>query len=107
MSDTVNLTQNEYQDLIDSRDHAIAMRDVANGYMPLLTEAETMAFAEARSPLTFWRQRAGKTQSALAEAVGISQAYLAQIETNNRVGDVTLYVKLAKVLGVRVEDLLN
>lgn len=46
------------------------------------------------------------TQTALAETIGISQAYLAQSESAKRVGDVTLYARLARRLGVGIEDLL-
>jgi transcriptional regulator with XRE-family HTH domain len=71
-----------------------------------LTDAEMGDYLAAASPLAFWRQRRKLTQAVLAEAVGISQAYLAQIETGKRVGDVTLYRRLAQRLGVRIEDLL-
>jgi DNA-binding XRE family transcriptional regulator len=107
MSDTVTMSKVEYQNLIDARDHALAMRDVASGTMNLLTEAETVALIEARTPLAFWRRRSGMTQEKLAEAIAISQPYLAQMESGRRVGDVVLYVKLAKALNVRVEDLVE
>jgi len=106
VGDIVTLTTEEYQDLIDARDHALAMRDVAGG-MPLLTEAETLALVEAPYPLAFWRRYRNLSQARLAEAVAISQPYLAQLETGKRVGDVLLYAKLAKVLAVRIEDLVD
>jgi DNA-binding XRE family transcriptional regulator len=105
--ETVTLTKAEYQDLIDARDHAIAMRDIATGAMDILSEAQTAAFLAAASPLAFWRQHRGMTQAALAAAVGISQPYLAQIEAGKRVGDVNLYAKLARALTVRIEDLVE
>lgn len=89
----------------DARDHAVAMRDVANG-APLLTEDEVEAFINAPTPLAFWRKYRGFSQTTLAEQLSISQAYLAQIETGKRVGDVRLYAKLAAALGLRIEDLL-
>lgn len=106
MSDTVTLTRQEYQDLIDAPDHAVALRDVATGAMETLTEAEMDAYLAARTPLAFWRRHRGLTQAALAAAAGITQPYLAQIETDQRTGDVRLYARLAMVLRVRMEDLV-
>jgi DNA-binding XRE family transcriptional regulator len=104
--DTVTLDASEYRDLIDARDHAIAMRAVANATLPTLTEDEVKRYLEASSPLAFWRKHRGHSQAALARRVKISQPYLAQIEAGRRVGDVMLYAKIAKVLQVRIEDLI-
>lgn len=106
MSDTVTLTRAEYQDLIDARDHAIAMRQVAAGVMPTVPACAVDDYLAASTPLAFWRKHRGFTQAALAGEVGITQPYLAQIEGGRRVGDVTLYSKLARVLRVRMEDLV-
>lgn len=100
------LPAEEYQDLIDARDAEAAMRDVRAGRMETFTEAEVDAYLAATSPLAFWRKRCGLTQAALAEAVGKSQAYLAQIEAGRRTGTVDVYVRLASVLKLRIEDLL-
>jgi DNA-binding XRE family transcriptional regulator len=101
----VSLPRSEYQDLIDARDHAIAMRDVAAG-APVLTENELDGFLAASSPLAFWRKRAGMTQTALAQKAGITQAFLAQIETGSRDGTVAVLKRISKALGVRIEDLI-
>lgn len=106
MSDTVTLTRQEYEDLIDARDHAMAMRAVATGAMPTLSSADLDAYLAAATPLAFWRRHRGLTQAALGAGVGITQAYLAQIETGRRGGDVQLYARLAKALRVRIEDLV-
>ena len=106
MEDTVTLTRTEYQDLIDARDHAVAMRDVASGTMETLSDADLDTFLAAATPLAFWRKRRRLTQASLAGQIGITQPYLAQIEKGQRVGDVTLYAKLARVLRVHMEDLV-
>jgi DNA-binding XRE family transcriptional regulator len=100
------LPAEEYQDLIDARDAEVAMREVRAGRMETFTEAEVDAYLAAPSPLVFWRKRAGLTQAALAEAIGKSQAYLAQIEAGRRTGTVDVYMRLASTLKVRIEDLL-
>jgi len=98
------LSRSDYEDLIDARDHAIAMRDVAAG-APTLSDAELDDFLAAKTPLAFWRHRAGLTQARLANMVGISQAFLAQVEAGVRMGSIGLHLKLARVLNVRMEDL--
>ncbi len=102
----VVISRQDYQDLLDARDHAVAMRDVAARVMPTLADAELDSYLAAPSPLAYWRERRGLTQAALATAAGISRAYLAQIETGHKVGEANIYARLARRLGVRIEDLL-
>ena len=102
----VVLPAQEFQDLIDARDAALLMADVRAGRTDLLSEAEVDDYLAAPTPLAFWRRKRGLTQVQLAEAAGISQAYLSQIEGGHRIGDVDTVARLAKALKVRVEDLL-
>jgi len=102
----VVITRAEYEDLVDASDHAAAMAAYRGGDDPGLTDAEMDGYLAATSPLVFWRKRRGLTQTALAEAAGLSQAYLAQIETGKRVGDVGVLARIARRLGVRIEDLI-
>jgi DNA-binding XRE family transcriptional regulator len=105
MSDTITISRAEYQDLIDARDAAIAMRDVATGAMETFSDAEADAYLAAPSALAFWRKRRGMTQAALAAAAGITQPYLGQIERGQRNADVKLYVAFARALGARIDDI--
>jgi DNA-binding XRE family transcriptional regulator len=105
-TDTITLTRAEYEDLIDARDHAQAMRDIASGAMETLSGAEVDAYLAAPTPLAFWRRHRGLTQAVLAGRVGIAQSSLAQAETGRRGLKVETYAKLAKVLRTRIEDLL-
>ena len=108
MNDThmVTLTRAAYEDLIDARDHALAMRDIASGALETLTGAEVDAYLAAPSPLAFWRRHRGLTQAVLAARVGIAQSSLAQAETGRRGLKVETYARLAKALKTRIEDLL-
>ena len=107
MNETVTLTRAAYEALVDARDAALDLRDVARGAMETLTEAELDDFLAAPTPLAFWRRHRGLTQAALAAAVGVSQPYLAQIEGGQRTGDVRLHARLARALRLRMEDLLD
>lgn len=104
--DTVTLSRAEYEALIDARDHATALRRVAEGSLETLTEAEMDGYLAAPTPIAFWRRRRKMTQAALAALVGVSQPYLAQIETGKRVGEVGLYARLSRALHVTMEDLV-
>jgi DNA-binding XRE family transcriptional regulator len=101
----VVLRRQEYQDLLDARDHAAAMRHVAGG-ADTLSDSELGDYLAAPTPLAYWRKRRGLTQVQLAAELQISQPYLAQLETGKRTGDVTLYARLARLLQLRIEDLV-
>ena len=53
-----------------------------------------------------WREYRGMSQATLADAAGLSQAYIAQIETGKREGRVDAYRAIANVLRVTVDDLI-
>jgi DNA-binding XRE family transcriptional regulator len=101
----VILDRRAYDDLIDARDHALAMRDIAAG-RPTLTAEEIDAYLAAPTPAAYWRKRSGKTQAALSAEVGVSQPFMAQIESGKRAGTVGVLYRMAKALGVHIEDLL-
>ena len=106
MADTITISRQEYDDLIDARDANAAIAAIANGTMETFSEAETDAYLAAATPLAFYRRNRGMTQAALAHAAGISQPYLAQIESGQKSGvDVRVFVAMAKALGVRVDDI--
>jgi DNA-binding XRE family transcriptional regulator len=107
MADTITLTIEEYEDLVDARDAAIAAAQLARSEMELLTPAQLDDYLAAVTPLQFWRNHRGIMQNALAAAAGISQPYLAQMESGTRIGTVAVLAKLAGVLRVRIEDLLE
>ena len=104
--DMVLLSRDEYEDLLDARGHAAAMQAVASGVMETLSEEEVSAYLAAKTPLAFWRRHRDMTQQTLAEAVGVSQAYIAQIENGVREGSPAMLRDVARALHVRMEDLV-
>jgi transcriptional regulator with XRE-family HTH domain len=74
--------------------------------METLSEQDAAAYLAAKTPLAFWRRHRGTTQQALAEAVGVSQAYIAQIENGVREGSPVMLRDMARVLRIRMEDLV-
>jgi len=103
---TVTMSRKDYEDLVDSRDYALAVRDITSGNMPLIGEDEVDDYLAAPTPLVFWRKRRGMTQAHLAEAAGISQPFMAQIEGGLKDASAAVYARLARQLGVRIDDLV-
>lgn len=53
-----------------------------------------------------WREYRGLSQTVLAAAAGLSQAYIAQIETGKREGRIDAYKAIAQALEVELDDLV-
>jgi DNA-binding XRE family transcriptional regulator len=102
----VMLSLGEYEDLMDGLRCAEIKREIDAGRMETFTSEQVDAYLAAPTPLAFWRKHRELTQAALAQAVGVSQAYLAQVETGKRDGTVQLLAKLAHRLGVKLDDLV-
>jgi choline dehydrogenase-like flavoprotein len=58
----------------------------------------------SEDPATVWREHRGLSQRALAERTGLNFAYL-QIETDARKGPVGTMKKLAKAIGLELDNL--
>lgn len=63
------------------------------------------ALLDGAQPVKVWREQRGLTQEALAGKVGISKAYLCQIETRKRVGALKTLKAIAEALALRADDL--
>lgn len=97
------------EELEDLRDSEIAERSTAaieRGEIELLTEDEVKECLAAKSPLSFWRKKRGLTQAALAEASGVSQNFISEIESGQKPGTVATLKKLATALRLTVDDLI-
>jgi len=64
------------------------------------------AMLDGATAVRAWREYRGWTLQALADAAGISKAYLSQIEAGKRTGTATTLKKLATALDVPVGALL-
>ena len=102
----VTMTVQEYQDLLDGGHAEAVMRGIAAGLIETLSEAELDAYLAAPTPLAFWRRHRGITQQQLADAINVSQPYIAQLENGQREAMGSVYARLAAELRVRADDLL-
>lgn len=69
--------------------------------------AVAMAMADGASPLRAWREHKAMTLQVLADAAGLSRAYISQIEGGKRTGSAATLAKLAQALGVSVVALIR
>ena len=61
---------------------------------------------DGENRIAVWRDFRGLSAKALAEAAGITQAYLSQIETGKRDGTIGTMKKIAEALEVTIDDLV-
>lgn len=64
------------------------------------------AIAEGGHPIRAWRDHRHFNQAQLAALVGISRAYLAQIEGGERTGTLDVMARIARALGCLIEQLI-
>ncbi|GAB4234562.1 MAG: helix-turn-helix transcriptional regulator [Methyloligellaceae bacterium] len=96
------------EDVLDARAAAQALAELERRPCPeedLLTGEDLAEIAEV-GPLRFWRKRRGMTQSALAAAVGKTQAYISDIEKGKRDGSLRVMAAIAEQLDVPLEALV-
>ncbi len=60
---------------------------------------------EGENPVRVWRKYRGLTQQGLAKKVGVSPAYLSQIETGKRGGSSKVLRAIASALNVDLDDI--
>jgi DNA-binding XRE family transcriptional regulator len=70
------------------------------------TAAEVDRLLDGVSPVTIWRERAGLSQAALADAAAINASYLNEIEQGKKPGSVAAIRSLAKALRVPMDHLV-
>ena len=71
-----------------------------------IPDAVRQAMAGGTHPVRAWRDYRALNQAQLAALVGISRAYLAQIEGGERTGTLEVMARIARALGCGIEDLI-
>ncbi len=92
--------------LADVRAYDEATRALASGNEELIPAEVVFAILDGDNPLKVWRAYRSLTQQQLADAAGISKAYLSQIETGKRQGSASVLKALADALRIEVDELL-
>lgn len=80
-------------------------RALAAGEEELVPQEIANRLIDGENPVRVWRDYRGLSGRALAEAVGISAAYLSQIESGQRDGRFETMQRIAEALNVSLDDL--
>lgn len=108
------MPESEYLVMLDDAEmaHDIAAIELfkqrlASGDEELIPAAVVNAILDGENAIRVWREHRGLSVKALAELAGVAPAYLSQIETGKREGTVSTLGKIAKALGVTIDDLVS
>ena len=77
-----------------------------HGLQPPIPPEVRQAIADGVHPVRAWREQRGLNQGQLAAMIGISRAYLAQIEGGERTGTLEVMARVGRALDRRLEDLI-
>ncbi|MGH6896423.1 MAG: helix-turn-helix domain-containing protein [Geminicoccaceae bacterium] len=110
--DTVTLRRADYQALLDALEDAAdvaALREaeaaVQRGKSELLPIEMVERLLAGEAPVRVWRTHRGLTAHELARVANLAPSYLSEIETGKKPGSFDAMARLARVLGVAMEDL--
>ena len=101
----VLVSEEDYEDLIDSLEAQAIMARVAAGEETFPHEL-IVELSQTDSRIRTYRKYRGMTMIELAEAAGISQPYLSDIENGKKTGSVDVLKRIANVLRVDLDDLV-
>lgn len=109
----VVMSEADFQTLADTAEMSadVAAYDrvndrLASGEDELIPSAFVYRILDGESRVAVWRDYRGLSAKALAEAAGITQAYLSQIEAGKRDGTVGTMKKIADALRITVDELI-
>ena len=110
--DTVTLRRTDYEALLEALEDAedvatlrAAEAAVERGESELLPIAVVERLLHGDSPLRVWRTHRGMTSRQLAKAAKLAPSYLSEIESGKKPGSFDAMARLARALGVAMEDL--
>jgi DNA-binding XRE family transcriptional regulator len=106
------LPEADYRALIEAKeenDDLAAVREfdarLARGEEELISAEYVNRMIDGENKIRVWREYRGLTVKALAEAAGVTPAYLSQIETGAREGTIETLKKLSAALCVTIDDI--
>ena len=82
-------------------------RKLALGEEELLPKAVAHRLIDGQNAVRVWREHRGMKAVELAAKAGVGQGHLSQIESGKRQGGIATLGRIAKALGVSVDDLVG
>lgn len=95
------------EDAADIRAYDQAKEALAAGIEEMLSDAEVDGLLAAPTPMAFWRKKRGLTQGDIAKTVGTSQSHISHLESGGSGMSFDTARKIAKALGVTLDDLAD
>jgi DNA-binding XRE family transcriptional regulator len=106
------LPEADYRALLEAKEESndlAAVREfdarLARGDEELIPAEYVNRMLDGENKIRVWREYRGLTVKALAEAAGVTPAYLSQIETGAREGTLATLKKLSAALRVIIDDI--
>ncbi len=94
------------EEAADASSLSASLARLEAGTEELLSAADLDSLRAAPTPLAFWRGKRGLSAADLARRAGAPEENVSAIERGESIGDVQLYRRLARALGVEIEDLV-
>jgi DNA-binding XRE family transcriptional regulator len=108
----VVLARAEYEALVEMAEmledvaaYDEAKRRIAEGEDIMVPSEFVDRLIDGESPVRVWRDFRGMSSKDLAKAVGISAAYLSEIENGKKEGSISVFRSIAKTLRIDLDDL--
>jgi DNA-binding XRE family transcriptional regulator len=92
--------------LHDIRAYDEVKQALAVGEEELIPDYMVGQLLDSENPIRVWREYRALTQAKLAQAAGISTAYLSQLESGKRVGTADVLSRIAQSLNVTIDDII-
>ena len=98
--------QEALEDAEDIKDIETNLKAIQDGTEIAIPGEVTFAILDGTNPIRAWREYKHIKMNELAKNVGISSAYLSQIENNKRNPTIDKLKNIAKELGINIETLI-
>ena len=98
--------QEALEDAEDIKDIETNLKAIQDGTEIAIPSEVTFAILDGTNPIRAWREYKHIKMNELAKNVGISSAYLSQIENNKRNPTIDKLKNIAKELGINIETLI-
>ncbi|WP_051311590.1 helix-turn-helix domain-containing protein [Zooshikella ganghwensis] len=90
----------------DIKEYDEIKKSIAKGETELVPETLVTRLIDGENPIKVWREHRGLTQKELAVKVGITVAYLSQVEKGEWIASTDMYKRIAGELSVDLDDLI-
>lgn len=115
-AETVTLRRSDYEALIERLEDVADIGALDDLEARLVSENALVDYLPAElverliggeSPVRIWREHRGLSAQALARTAKLTPSYVSEIETGRKPGSLNAMAKIARALGVSLEDLVR